>query len=50
MYVESAPRGLTVGDRETIAALVGRFDALRAAALPKNLSFGFIEEVMAQWT
>ncbi|MEV7966144.1 helix-turn-helix transcriptional regulator [Sphaerisporangium sp. NPDC088356] len=50
VYVESAPRGLTVGDRETITALVGRYDALRAAAFPQNLSLGIIKEVMAQWT
>ncbi|MFC7383860.1 helix-turn-helix domain-containing protein [Sphaerisporangium rhizosphaerae] len=50
VYIESTPRGLTIGERETITSLVGRYDALRAAALPKNLSFGIIEEVMAQWT
>ncbi|MEU8266665.1 helix-turn-helix transcriptional regulator [Sphaerisporangium sp. NPDC049002] len=50
VYVESAPRGLTAGDRETVTALVGRYDSLRAAALPQNLSLGIIKEVMAQWT
>ncbi|WP_424534802.1 helix-turn-helix domain-containing protein [Sphaerisporangium viridialbum] len=49
VYIESAPHGLTVGDRETIAAMVGRYDALRAAAFPQNLSLGIIKEVMAQW-
>ncbi|GII60641.1 transcriptional regulator [Sphaerisporangium krabiense] len=48
-YVESAPRGLTIGNRETITELVGRFDALRAAALPQNLSLDIIKDVMAQW-
>ncbi|MDH2428587.1 DUF5753 domain-containing protein [Sphaerisporangium sp. TRM90804] len=50
VYVESAPRGLTIGERETMTALVGRYDALRAAAFPKNLSLDLIKEVMARWT
>ncbi|WP_214416723.1 helix-turn-helix domain-containing protein [Sphaerisporangium fuscum] len=50
VYVESAPRGITIGERETVTELVGRYDALRAAALPKNLSLGIIKDVMAQWT
>ncbi|MFC6085056.1 helix-turn-helix domain-containing protein [Sphaerisporangium aureirubrum] len=50
VYVESAPRGITIGDRETITALVGRFDALRSAAFPQALSLGIVEEVMTQWT
>jgi hypothetical protein len=48
VYIESTPRGVTVGDRGTITALVGRYNALRAAALPKNLSLGIIKEVMTQ--
>lgn len=50
VYVESAPSGLTVGERATITTLVGRFDALRSAAFPQSLSLGIVEEVMAQWT
>ncbi|MFC4586120.1 helix-turn-helix domain-containing protein [Sphaerisporangium corydalis] len=50
VYIESAPRGLTMGDRETIAAMVGRYDALRAAALPQNLSLGIIKEMVGKWT
>ncbi|MCG5217468.1 helix-turn-helix domain-containing protein [Streptosporangium sp. KLBMP 9127] len=50
VYVESVPRGLTVADREIMTALVGRYDALRAAAFPRSLSLGMIREVMAKWT
>ncbi|GII80989.1 transcriptional regulator [Sphaerisporangium rufum] len=49
VYIESSPRGFMIGEREAVAALVGRYDALRAAALPRNLSLGTIEEVRAQW-
>ncbi|MEO3813106.1 helix-turn-helix transcriptional regulator [Sphaerisporangium sp. B11E5] len=48
VYIESTPRGLTVGDRGTVTALVGRYHAVRAAALPKNLSLGIIKDVMTQ--
>lgn len=49
VYIESAPHGLTMGDRETVAAMVGRYDALRAAAFPQSLSLSLIKEVTAQW-
>jgi transcriptional regulator with XRE-family HTH domain len=49
-YVETAARGQIVDAAEDVAALVRRWDKLRAEALPRSASLRLLEEVAEQWT
>ena len=49
-YVETAARGQIVDAGEDVAALVRRWDKLRAEALPRSASLRLLEEVAEQWT
>jgi transcriptional regulator with XRE-family HTH domain len=49
-YVETAARGQIVDAAEDVAALVSRWDRLRAEALPRSASLRLIKEVAEQWT
>ena len=50
VYLESPPRGRTVGDRDMISTLLRRFSVIRAGALSEPQSICKIKEVMDGWT
>ncbi|HEY9523560.1 MAG TPA: helix-turn-helix transcriptional regulator [Thermopolyspora sp.] len=49
VYLESPPRGRTVGDRDMISTLLRYFNVIRAEALPERQSISKIKEVMDGW-
>lgn len=49
-YVESAPRGRMVNDREVITALARRYDDIRAHACSQIQSLAILKEAVNKWT
>ncbi|WP_214416361.1 helix-turn-helix domain-containing protein [Sphaerisporangium fuscum] len=50
VYVDSIPEGRTMSDRNAIAALTARYDAIRTEAYPQSLSLKVIKESADKWT
>ncbi|MGW4639883.1 helix-turn-helix domain-containing protein [Sphaerisporangium sp. NPDC004334] len=50
VYVDSVPDGRTMTDRNAIASLTARYDAIRAEAFPQSLSLKVIKEAVDKWT
>ncbi|WP_248959533.1 helix-turn-helix domain-containing protein [Sphaerisporangium perillae] len=49
VYVDSVPDGRTMSDRNAIALLTARYDAIRAEAYPQSLSLKVIKEAVDKW-
>ncbi|MFC4585873.1 helix-turn-helix domain-containing protein [Sphaerisporangium corydalis] len=50
VYAESAAQGLITADEAIVAQVRGRYDAIRADALPQSASLTIIEEAREHWT
>ncbi|GAA3822189.1 helix-turn-helix transcriptional regulator [Sphaerisporangium flaviroseum] len=50
VYVDSVPDGRTMTDRNSIASLTTRYNAIRAEAYPQSLSINVIKEAADKWT
>jgi transcriptional regulator with XRE-family HTH domain len=50
VYVDSVPDGRTMSDRNSIASLTARYNAIRAEAHPQSLSLKVIKEAVDKWT
>ncbi|MFB9249014.1 Scr1 family TA system antitoxin-like transcriptional regulator [Sphaerisporangium melleum] len=50
VYVDSVPDGRTMSDRNSIASLTARYDAIRSEAYPQSQSLKVIKEAVETWT